>query len=85
MRERIEDLGRLQEKIDQILKMDIFDDHFLSKHNEEEWCPSANWKEDHEKLIEHLEDKLDDCRRKFLCIQDQLWDCYAIAKGDDEE
>lgn len=86
MRERVEDLGRLQEKLNKILEMDIFDDHrFLSKHNEKEWCPSyqEKWKENREGLIEFLEDKLDDCRRKFFCIQDRLYECYEIAKGDD--
>lgn len=87
MRERIEDLGRLREKINQILDLDVLDDHFLSKHNETEWYPSAleKWKEDREGLIQHLEEKLDDCRRSFLHIQDKLWDCFAIAKGDSDE
>jgi len=84
-KERIEDLGRLREKLDQLLEMDIFDNHFLSKHNDREWYPSAEWKDSQEKLIEHLEDKLDDCRRKFLCIEERLWECFSIAKGDDEE
>lgn len=66
--------------------MDVFDSNFLSKHNTE-WFLSEQekWKENREGLIEVLEDKLDDCRRKLLCIQETLWDCYAIAKGDDEE
>ena len=87
MRERIEDLGRLQERLNQILEMDVFDDRFLSKHNEEEWYPSSQekWKEDREELIEFLENKLDDCRRKFLCIQERLYECYSIAKGEEEE
>ena len=86
-KERIEDLGRLREKLDNILKMEIFEHHFLSKHNETEWYPSsdAKWKEDREGLIELLEDKLDDCRRNFLRIQDDLQECFWIAKGDDED
>lgn len=86
-KERLEDLGRLRERLDGILKMDIFDHHLLSKHNEAEWYPSgdAKWKEDHDGLIELLEDKLDDCRRKFLQIQDELQECFWIAKGDEDE
>lgn len=87
MKERVEDLGRLREKLDQILKMDVFDSHFLSKHNAEKWFPSEldKWKNDREQLVEYLEDRLDECRRNFQWVQEQLWDCYSIAKGDDDD
>lgn len=74
--DRLEDLGRLREKLFAMLDMDIFNEtRFLSKYNEVYWCPSN---------LEESEEKLDECRRKFIVIQEQLNECYSIACGDDE-
>ncbi len=69
---RIIDLGRVEEKIKNILDDEIFDT--LSKHN-------PYWDSKHD-----LEaDKLDDLRRKFSCLQDNLWDIMAILQKEREE
>jgi len=85
-KQRIEDLGRIYEKVDDLLDMDVFEDHFLSKHNEEEWYPSGHdkWKDKREELIEFLEERLDDSRRQFMGIQEKLWEIHELARGDSE-
>jgi len=85
-RQRVEDLGRIYEKVDDLLDTDVFQDHFLSKHNEEQWYPSGHekWKEKREELIEFLEERLDDSRRQFMGIQEKLWEIHELARGDSE-
>ena len=68
---RLEDIGRAQIKLKSILDDDIFDN--LSKHD-------LYWKSEHD-----LEDeKLDDIRRKISCLNDNLWDLWAILKKESE-
>ena len=69
---KIQDMGRVQERIKSILDDDIFDT--LSKHN-------PYWDSEYE-----LEaDKLGDLRRKFSCFQDNLWDIMGILRKEEEE
>jgi hypothetical protein len=56
---RLEDVGRVRERLDELLKLEIFDD--LSKHN-----PYFDSEHDLES------DKLYDIRCKFRVIQDSL-------------
>jgi len=68
---RIQDIGRIEEKISILLKDEIFE--MLSKHNPY-WVAE---KEDEE-------DKLDDLRRKLCAIQNTLWDIKEIINDDHE-
>ena len=71
MKERVEDLGRIREKLGRILDSEIFesadmhDEAFMEKFKDEE--------------------QLDSLRRQLRCLVHELWDCYAIANGDDDE
>jgi hypothetical protein len=71
MKERVEDVGRLREKLDRILDSELFesasmnDEAFIEKFKDEE--------------------ELDTLRLQLQFLKDNLWDCYEIAKGDDEE
>jgi hypothetical protein len=88
LKERVEEtLGAFVKNWTEFLKRMSLTSNFLSKHNEEKWYPSGldKWKNDREPLIEYLEDRLDECRRSFMCLQEKLWDCHSIARGDDEE
>lgn len=66
---RIEDLGRIRELLKGVLRNEIFDE--LSKHDE--WWHSA-----------HLEEgeKLDELRRTFIGLQDELWTIQEILIED---
>ena len=68
---RVKDLGRAQEKLKFILDDEIFDR--TNKHN-------AYWNTESEADW----DKLDDLRRKFALINENLWDLMAILKTGDE-
>lgn len=68
---RIKDLGRAQEKLKMILDDEIFDR--LSKHN-------PYW----DSKYEPEGDKLDDLRRKFSCLSDNLWDIMGILRTEEE-
>ena len=68
---RLEDIGRVKEKLLTILKDNVFKN--LSKHN-------PYWDSEHETAA----DKLDDCRMKFGYIHDQLWDIVSVITGDEE-
>jgi hypothetical protein len=71
MKERVEDLGRIREKLAVILESEIFESARL--HDE---AFLERFKDD---------DQLDSLRMQLRCMTDNLWDCYAIARGDDEE
>lgn len=85
-RERLEDLGRLYERLNHIMDMEIFE--ITSKHD-------PYWSEVRPKDLESkyglltveavLADRLNDCRMKFAWIHDQISECWSIARGDDEE
>lgn len=62
-------LGAVEERVKDLLNDDIFE--MLSKHN-------TYWSSENEQEG----DKLDDLRRKFLCIQDNLWDVMRILNRD---
>lgn len=68
---RIKDLGRAQERLKMILDDEIFDT--LSKHN-------PYW----DSKYEPEADKLDDLRRKFSCLSDNLWDIMGILRTEEE-
>lgn len=68
---RIKDMGRAQERLKMILDDEIFDT--LSKHN-------TYWHSIHEPES----DKLDDLRRKFSCLSDNLWDIMGILRTEEE-
>lgn len=68
---RIEDIGRAQEKLKNILDEELFDN--LSKHD-------PFWDSKHELESE----KLDDLRRKLSCLSDNLWDLWAILRKEEE-
>lgn len=68
---RIKDMGRAQERLKMILDDEIFET--LSKHN-------TYW---HSKY-EPESDKLDDLRRKFSCLSDNLWDIMGILRTEEE-
>lgn len=67
---KIQDMGRAQQRLKSILHDEIFET--LSKHNE-------YW----DSIDPDASDKLDDLRRKFVCLQDNLWDLWAILHTDD--
>lgn len=71
MKERVEDLGRLREKLDHILDSELFES--ASMHDEA--------------FMERFKDEeqLDELRRQLRWVSEKLWDCYAIAKGDEED
>lgn len=69
---RIEDIGRAQNKLKTILDNDVFDT--LSKHN-------PYWHSEHD--IEA--DKLDEVRRQLSCLNDNLWDLWAVLRQESEE
>lgn len=69
---KIQDMGRAQQKLKSILDEDIFDS--LSKHN-------PYW----DAIDPDVSDKLDDLRRKFVCLNDNLWDLWAILHADHED
>lgn len=71
MKQRVEDLGRIREKLSVILESEIFD--------------SARMHD--EAFLERFkdEDQLDSLRMQLKCLSDNLWDCFAIARGDEEE
>lgn len=68
---RIKDMGRAQQRLKSVLDDEIFDT--LSKHNE-------YW----DSIDPDASDKLDDLRRKFVCMQDNLWDVWAILHSNEE-
>lgn len=71
MKERVEDLGRLREKLDRILESEVFehaskwDEAFLAKYKDEEnvaeLCNQLRW------------------------LKESLNECFYIARGDEEE
>lgn len=68
---KIQDMGRIEEKLLTLLDDDIFET--TSKHN-------PYWHSENEEIG----DKLDDLRRKFSCLHDNLWDIIAILRKDTE-
>jgi hypothetical protein len=66
---RIEDIGRIKEKMRLVLDNQLFDD--LSKHNP--YFHSEN-------VLEG--DKLDDIRMRLGCLLDQLIEIYEILNQD---
>ena len=68
---RIKDLGRAQQRLKMILDDEIFEN--LSLYN-----PYWNSK------YELEADKLDDLRRKFSCLRDNLWDSMGILRTSEE-
>lgn len=68
---KIKDMGRIQERLKTILDDEIFET--LSKHNT--YWHSKNEAEG---------DKLDDLRRKFSCLNDNLWDIMGILRTEEE-
>lgn len=62
-------LGRAQEKLDNLMKEDFFED--LSKHNP--YWHTAD------------EDKMDEARRRLSMIQDRLWDIVGILHGGEDD
>lgn len=71
---RIMNIGRVQEKIIQLLEHDVFANHFLSKHNE-------YWDSQHEKEA----DKLDESRMRFSMIESELHDILYLLQSAEEE
>ncbi len=71
MIDKIQDMGRVEEKILNILEDDIFKK--TSKHN-------PYW----ESELEQEADKLDDLRMKFACLNDNLWDIISILRKEEE-
>lgn len=71
MKERVEDLGRIREILGRILDSEIFESTDMYD----------------EAFMEKFKDEeqLDSLRRQLRYLSEELWDCYAIAKGDDEE
>jgi hypothetical protein len=71
MKERVEDLGRLREKLDHLIDSEIFES--INMHDEA--------------FIEKFkdEDQLDTLRLQLKFVEEQLHDCYVIARGDEEE
>lgn len=71
MKERVEDLGRLREKLDQILDSEVFElaskyeDSFIAKYKSEE--------------------NLADLCNQLRWLKESICGCYAIARGDDED
>lgn len=68
---RLEDMGRARSRLSDILDDEIFDT--LSKYNE--YYHSEHEAED---------EKLDELRRKLVCIKDNLWDLWAILRNDED-
>ena len=71
MRERVEDLGRIREKLAVILESEIFESARL--HDE---AFLERFKDD---------DQLDELRMQLRFVSEKLLDCYSIARGDEEE
>lgn len=69
--DKIQDMGRVEEKLLNVLEDEIFET--TSKHN-------PYWHSENEEIG----DKLDDLRRKFSCLHDNLWDIIAILRKDRE-
>lgn len=85
-RERLEDLGRVFEKLNIVMDMDIFE--ITCKHDpywgevdpkdlETKYGPAT--------VEEVLAERLDDCRMKFAMIHDAISECWVVARGDDDE
>ena len=66
--------GKAQHLLDELMRNEIFDCHFISKHNP--YFHSDN---------EELADKLDDLRRKIIFIYDQLSDIREAIEIEEEE
>lgn len=85
-KERLEDLGRLRERLEVLMDLDIFDN--TSKHD-------PYWGEVNPKDLESkygtltveavLGDRLDSCRMQFSMIHDLISECWNVARGEDEE
>jgi len=71
MKERVEDLGRLREKLNQILDSEVFEH---ARMHDEAFV---------QRFVD--QDELESLRLQLLFVKERLFDCYAIAKGDDEE
>lgn len=88
-RERLEDLGRILERLTQIMDMDVFEN--LSKHDPywdtvdpKDLISKHSYDDDILTVESVLTDRLDDCRMKFSMIHDAICECWTIARGDDE-
>lgn len=71
MVDRIISLGRAQRLLKEIMSEDIFNG--LSKHN-------VYWQSEHEKEYE----RLDDTRRRLICLHDNLYDLHAILHDHED-
>lgn len=69
---RIQDIGRAQEKLKSILDEDILEQH--SKHD-------PYW---HTDDLEIANDRLHDLRCKLNCLSDNLWDLWTILRKEEE-
>ena len=71
MKERVEDLGRIREKLAVILESELFE--------------SANMHDG--AFMERFknEEQLDILGMQLRWVSEKLWNCYAIAQGDEEE
>ncbi len=69
---KIQDMGRIEEKL-----LTLLDDEIFEKTNKH----SPYW---HSK-DEDSADKLDDLRRKFSCMHDNLWDIISILRRNQAE
>ncbi len=67
--ERIQSIGRMEEKLENLMNYEVFDD--LSKHNP--FFHSTD---------EIASDKLHDLRMKLAYIFDQICDIYALTKNE---
>ena len=69
MIDRVEDIGRARQKLKSILDTEMFDN--LSKHN-------PYW----ESKDEEMSEKLYDIRMSLACLNDNLWDLWAILNNE---
>lgn len=84
MKHRLEDLGILSEKLDNMLEGDFLQ-FCLSKHDFESW--SKQFDEEFKALgITDItsEDKLFEAHVKLRFLRQKLEECYWIAKGSDD-
>jgi hypothetical protein len=72
-RDRLEDLGRLYEKLNNILNNELFE-HCESKHGLTPWLNQ----------FAPLEDSYEVIHNRLRFVKDKLYECTQIAAGEDE-